>query len=62
MQTQMNKPVGCPFMRITEAATFLGVTTRTIHNLIYRGDLRPIRKLRHIRIPISELERFVNFK
>lgn len=49
-------------MRINEAATFLGVTTRTIHNLIARGDLHVIRKLRHIRIPVAEMERFVNFR
>jgi hypothetical protein len=62
MQTQIKKPVTCAFMRINEAATFLGVTTRTIHNLIARGDLHVIRKLRHIRIPVAEMERFVNFR
>jgi excisionase family DNA binding protein len=45
---------------IAEVALMLGLSEKTIHRLIQRGLLRPLRATRHIRITRSELERFLN--
>jgi excisionase family DNA binding protein len=48
-------------VKIPEAAALLGVSIPTIRRAIDRGDIRVNRKLRHVLIPISELERFASF-
>jgi len=45
-------------LKINEAAATLGVSISTIRRAIARGDLRANRKLRHVLIPVIELERF----
>ena len=45
-------------VKINEAAAMLGVSTQSIRRAIERGDIRVNRKLRHVLIPWSEVERF----
>jgi excisionase family DNA binding protein len=47
-------------VKIPEAADIVGVSSKTIRRAIERGEIRPNRKLRHVLIPVAELERFVN--
>jgi len=47
-------------LKIRQAAEYLGLSTVSIRRLIRRGLIRPNRALRHILIPVSELERFIN--
>jgi excisionase family DNA binding protein len=42
-----------------EAADWLGVPTRTLHRLIDRGELTPIRRGRQAHFTLLELELFV---
>jgi excisionase family DNA binding protein len=44
---------------IAQTATILGVSPISIRRLIARGLLRPNRSLRHLRIPESEITRFL---
>lgn len=44
---------------IAQTATILGVSPVSIRRLIDRGLLRPNRTLRHLRIPESEITRFL---
>jgi excisionase family DNA binding protein len=58
MQETALAPVGA--LKIKEAARYLGgVSTVTVRRLIARGLIKPNRTLRHVLIPISELERFL---
>jgi excisionase family DNA binding protein len=51
-------PVGA--LKIKDAAQYLGgVSTITVRRLIQRGLIKPNRGLRHILIPVSELDRFI---
>ena len=51
-------PLGA--LKLKDAAHYLGgVSPITVRRLIKRGLIKPNRSLRHILIPISELERFV---
>lgn len=45
-------------VKINEAAAMLGVSAQSIRRAIERGDIRVNRKLRHVLIPLSEVERF----
>jgi excisionase family DNA binding protein len=47
-------------LKLRQAAEYLGVSPVSIRRLIKRGLIKPNRALRHILIPISELDRFVN--
>lgn len=47
-------------LKIDEAAALLSVSTSSIRRLISRGELAPNRKLRHVLIARTELERFAN--
>jgi hypothetical protein len=54
-------PVGA--LKLKDAASYIGgVSLITVRRLIKRGLIKPNRSLRHILIPISELERFVGGK
>jgi len=47
-------------LKIKDAAQYLGgVSTVTIRRLIKRGLIKPNRALRHVLIPIPELDRFL---
>jgi excisionase family DNA binding protein len=51
-------PLGA--LKLKDAARYLGgVSTITVRRLIDRGLLKPNRALRHILIPVAELDRFV---
>jgi excisionase family DNA binding protein len=47
-------------LKLKDAAKYLGgVSIITVRRLIDRGLLKPNRSLRHILIPIAELDRFL---
>ena len=47
-------------LKLKEAARYLGgVSVTTVRRLIKRGLIRPNRALRHILIPVPELDRFL---
>jgi excisionase family DNA binding protein len=57
---------GAPFvtpqrgaLKLKEAAAYLGVSVITVRRLIERGLIKANRALRHLLIPISELDRFL---
>jgi hypothetical protein len=51
-------PVGA--LKIRDAAIYLGgFSTITVRRLIARGLIKPNRALRHILIPVAELDRFL---
>jgi len=45
--------------KIPAAATLLGLSHSSIRRLIERGELKVIRKLRHVLIPAAEITRFM---
>ncbi len=45
--------------KIAEAASALGVTPISIRRLIKRGLIRPNRALRHVLIPVQEIDRLL---
>jgi excisionase family DNA binding protein len=47
------------FLTIKQLAELLQVTPRTISRMLARGDLKPLRIGRYVRIPMSEVERLV---
>jgi excisionase family DNA binding protein len=56
-----NRPQVTPqALKLRQAAEYLGLSTVSIRRLIKRGLIKPNRALRHILIPISELDRFIN--
>jgi hypothetical protein len=47
-------------LKLKDAAVYLGgISPITMHRLIKRGLIKPNRALRHILIPVSELDRFL---
>lgn len=51
-------PVGA--LKIKDAAQYLGgISATTVRRLIARGFIKPNRVLRHILIPVAELDRFL---
>ena len=51
-------PMGA--LKLKDAASYIGgVSPITVRRLINRGLIKPNRSLRHILIPLSELDRFV---
>jgi excisionase family DNA binding protein len=58
MNTRM-APKGA--LKIKDAAEYLGgVSIVTVRRLITRGLIKPNRALRHVLIPVAELDRFIN--
>ena len=48
-------------LKLKDAADYLGgVSPITLRRLIKRGLIKPNRALRHVLIPIAELDRFIN--
>ncbi|HEV3098164.1 MAG TPA: helix-turn-helix domain-containing protein [Candidatus Udaeobacter sp.] len=55
------KPAPAGALKLKDAADYLGgVSTITVRRLIKRGLIKPNRALRHVLIPIAELDRFLN--
>jgi len=53
-------PISPGALKLREAAQYLGgVSTITVRRLIARGLITPNHALRHIVIPIAELDRFL---
>ncbi len=51
-------PVGA--LKLKDAARYLGGVSQTsVRRLIQRGLLKPNRALRHVLIPVAELDRFI---
>jgi hypothetical protein len=47
-------------LKLKDACAYLGgISPTSVRRLIARGLLKPIRALRHILIPVSELDRFL---
>jgi len=58
MEKSNTAPVGA--LKLKDAAKYLGgVSEITVRRLIDRGLITPNRALRHLLIPISELDRFL---
>ena len=56
------KPTRAPIgaLKLKDAADYLGgVSTVTVRRLIRRGLIKPNLALRHVLIPIAELDRFL---
>ena len=56
METQQDTPARLAYP-INESAALLGVSRRTVYELIRRGTLRPVRVGARQRIPAAELAR-----
>ena len=56
METRQNTPARLAYP-INESAALLGVSRRTVYELIRRGTLRPVRVGARQRIPAAELAR-----
>ena len=46
-------------VKLKDAANYLGISTLSMRRLIKRGLIRPNRALRHLLIPVAELDRFL---
>jgi excisionase family DNA binding protein len=57
--TNINSPAKRA-VKISEAAGLLGVSESSIRRLISRGILKPIRVLRHLLIPLKQLDALLN--
>ncbi len=53
---------GKALFKIPEAATYLGLGKSTLYELIAGGELRPVRAGRSVRLPRSELDRWIAAK
>jgi Helix-turn-helix domain len=48
-------------LKLQPAAKYLGgLSVPTMHRLILKGELVPVRKVRHLLFTIDELDRFLN--
>jgi excisionase family DNA binding protein len=57
--TNVNSPVKRA-VKVSEAAGMLGVSESSVRRLISRGILKPIRVLRHLLIPLKQLDALLN--
>ena len=48
-----------PLLRVSEAASFLQVSSKTVRRLLTRGDLKAVRIGRLLRIHSSEIDRLI---
>jgi excisionase family DNA binding protein len=46
-------------LKLKQAAKYLAVSAASVRRLIARGLIKPNRALRHILIPVAELDRFL---
>jgi excisionase family DNA binding protein len=49
-------------LKVSGAARFLDVSIPTMRRLIKKGEITPIRKLRHLLIPIEQLTQWLQQK
>ena len=57
---QKTEPAARGALKLKDAARYLGdVSQITVRRLIDRGLLKPNRSLRHLLIPVAELDRFL---
>lgn len=59
IHTETNAPKKMA-VKISEAAAMLGVCENSVRRLIARGKLRAVRVLRHVLVPVSEIERLLS--
>ena len=60
IQRAQSRPAPTGALKLQQARQYLGgLSIPTMHGLIKRGLIKPNRALRHILIPISELDRFL---
>jgi excisionase family DNA binding protein len=59
MVTQKGTSSALGALKLKEAAKYLSVSPISVRRLIDRGLLKPNRALRHILIPVEELNRFL---
>ena len=59
LESQSDRPLPKLGYKISEAAQVIGVSESSIRRAIRNGEIRPVRKLRHVIIPISEIERYL---
>lgn len=59
-QPAPGRPPGKLAFKIAEVAAILGISESSVRRAIKSGDLRAVRKLRHILIPATEIERFLS--
>jgi excisionase family DNA binding protein len=58
MHTTKSVPLGA--LKIKQAAEYLGgISTTSVRRLIKRGLIKVNRSLRHVLIPVAELDRFL---
>ena len=46
-------------LKLKSAAKAIDVSDITMRRLIAKGEIKPIRKLRHLLVPVSELQRWL---
>jgi excisionase family DNA binding protein len=49
-------------LKLKPAADYLSVSTVSMRRLIKRGQIKPIRSIRHILISVEELNRFLEIR
>jgi Helix-turn-helix domain len=56
----MKTPAPIGALKIKDAAQYLGgISTISVRRLIARGLIKPNRALRHLIVPVAELDRFL---
>ena len=58
IQRHLGTPVGA--LKLKDAAKYLGVSPISVRRLIQRGLIKPNRALRHVLIPVDELNKFLS--
>jgi len=59
MVTQKSTLVPVAALKLKDAAIYIGISVVSVRRLIRRGLIKPNRALRHILIPVAELDRFL---
>lgn len=63
MEKQFVKEVSLPparAVKIREAAAMLGICENSVRRLVVRGKLRAVRVLRHVLIPVTEIDKILS--
>jgi excisionase family DNA binding protein len=58
-KTDTNQPAKRA-VKISEAAVLLGVSDSSVRRLISRGIIKPCRVLRHLLIPLIQIDQIIN--
>ena len=45
--------------KLNEAAAILGISGTSLRRLIKRGEIKPCRVLRHVLVPVTEIDRLL---